>query len=703
MRISKLAFGSGLFDRITTKWLLAAVAILFAPCLRAGLTNPGFESGTANFPPPSPWVTQFYKNPGIANANYPPQTFADLGLIAGGVANTVIVASGSGPGSQADLALGTPASLRWPLFGNQSAVINGPDSSATFTAGANQNVNVLTQTMTIGAADVDPSDGKIHVRFSIAPVIQYGNHPAVQEAYTFVEVTNITQNTQLFHAFYNVDYDSFDVWKLLVVAGSNFYYTDWQAIDISPGSPAINIGDTVKVTLVAAGCVPGAHEAHLYVDSSAQTSGISVAATGPATVDAPGTITYTYSYGNHAGTSNPGVVIDVTTPPLLTFVSLTPPPGATCVPLPAGGSGTITCSFSGPLPAGVQGSFTTTFNVPANATSPIHLRNYDIHSSTQLLLLGPPVDTAVKYVTATTLTSNANPATLGQSVTFTATVTGQSPTGTVTFNDGTTAICATVALSSGSATCMISALAVGSHSITAVYGGDTNNVASTSNIVTQQVNQASSATSLVSATNPSTFGQSVTFTATVTGQAPTGTVTFNDATTAICATVALSSGSATCMTSALAAGSRSITAVYGGDTNNAASTSNTLTQQVNQSLTTTSLATSCMTTFVENQPFTMTASVSGAVPTGNVSFSTQANVVVCGNLPLSSGSASCTTNALAVVGSATEQGYSLTANYVGDVDNAPSTSAAIMVTVLKASDVVFRNAFDVDLPSCPIE
>ena len=312
----------------------------------------------------------------------------------------------------------------------------------------------------------------------------------------------------------------------------------------------------------------------------------------------------------------------------------------------------------------------------------------------------------VQAASTTNLVSSANPSTFGQSVNFTATVSGQSPTGTVTFNDGATAICSGVGLSSGSATCPTAALTVGPHSITAVYSGDVNNTGSTSNIVAQQIDQAATAstTSLVSATNPSTFSQSVTFTATVTGQSPSGTVTFNDGATAICSAVPLSSGSAAgCTTSALTVGSHSMTAVYSGDTNNATSTSNTVTQLVNKVASTTSLATSCMMTFVGNQPFTMTASVSGAAPTGSVNFATQANIVVCGNVPLSSGSASCTTNALSVVGPGTEQSYSLTAIYAGDVDNAPSGSSAIVVTALNASDVVFRNGLELELASCPIE
>src|SRR5207248_1375405 len=76
-----------------------------------------------------------------------------------------------------------------------------------------------------------------------------------------------------------------------------------------------------------------------------------------------------------------------------------------------------------------------------------------------------------------------------------------------------------------------SALAVGSHSITAVYKGDAADGPSTSPAVGQVVNQASTTTALTSSLNPSKAGDSVTFTATPTvdppaAGPPTGPVTF---------------------------------------------------------------------------------------------------------------------------------------------------------------------------------
>ena len=92
--------------------------------------------------------------------------------------------------------------------------------------------------------------------------------------------------------------------------------------------------------------------------------------------------------------------------------------------------------------------------------------------------------------TTTNLGSSLNPSTFGQSVTFTATVTGSAPTGTLQFKDGAGNLGSAVTLSAGAATLGTSALSVATHAITAVYSGDTNNAGSTSPVVNQVVNAA---------------------------------------------------------------------------------------------------------------------------------------------------------------------------------------------------------------------
>jgi len=97
---------------------------------------------------------------------------------------------------------------------------------------------------------------------------------------------------------------------------------------------------------------------------------------------------------------------------------------------------------------------------------------------------------SVMTATTSSVASNRTPATYGQSVTFTATVSPSSATGTVTFYDGATSLGSAV-VSSGVATISTTALSAGSHSITAGYGGDSSYSASTSAAIAQTVNPAS--------------------------------------------------------------------------------------------------------------------------------------------------------------------------------------------------------------------
>ena len=106
-------------------------------------------------------------------------------------------------------------------------------------------------------------------------------------------------------------------------------------------------------------------------------------------------------------------------------------------------------------------------------------------------ILHYPEQAGLTISTTTTVASSANPSVYGQSVTFTATVTGTGATGTVTFEDGSTTL-GSATLSSGTATYSTSTLSVSSHSITAIYSGDTNFAGSTSSALAQTITQASS-------------------------------------------------------------------------------------------------------------------------------------------------------------------------------------------------------------------
>ena len=172
---------------------------------------------------------------------------------------------------------------------------------------------------------------------------------------------------------------------------------------------------------------------------------------------------------------------------------------------------------------------------------------------------------------AAVVASSLNPSNYGQSVTFTATLTGPNtiPTGTVTFLDGATVIGTGTLDATGKTTMATSALVVGNHPITAQYGGDSNFGAVTSSSITQTVNAVAATVTVTSSINPSTFGQSVVFTATVTGAGatPTGTVVVTDGATTLGTITLNASGSGVLTTATLTGGSHSLLFTYSGDSN----------------------------------------------------------------------------------------------------------------------------------------
>jgi hypothetical protein len=298
---------------------------------------------------------------------------------------------------------------------------------------------------------------------------------------------------------------------------------------------------------------------------------------------------------------------------------------------------------------------------------------------------------AAYHATTATVTSNLNPAGGGVTVTFTATVAnsgGAAPTGSVTFSDlGATLGTGTISTTGGGqqATFSTSSLAMGAHSITALYTGDSSNAGSISPVLTETITSGlpTTTTTLVSSLNPAAVGANVTFTATVSttgSNPPTGTVTFYNGSTSIgTGTLATVGGAqvATLTTSSLPAGSDSITAVYGGDSNNAGSTSSALIEVINGDSTTTAL-TSSLNPAGDGVQVTFTAKVTTTgthVPTGTVSF--ENGGVIFGS-PVTLTALNGTQSSAAIITNALPVGTdSITAVYSGDANNAGSTSNTV--------------------------
>jgi len=176
-----------------------------------------------------------------------------------------------------------------------------------------------------------------------------------------------------------------------------------------------------------------------------------------------------------------------------------------------------------------------------------------------------------KSTTSTSLISSLNPSTYGQKVTWTATVTSSgliTPTGKVKFTWSIYTIGSALLDSSGVATFSRSNFNADSYPLTAVYVGDAANLGSTSAVLNQVVLQTTTSATLISSPNPSTQGQAVTFTATISSPTvvPTGPVTFTAGKTVL-GKGQLSGRKAKLTISALAVGSTKVTATYYGNSN----------------------------------------------------------------------------------------------------------------------------------------
>jgi len=282
-----------------------------------------------------------------------------------------------------------------------------------------------------------------------------------------------------------------------------------------------------------------------------------------------------------------------------------------------------------------------------------------------------PQNGVTQIPTTAALSTSNEPSTYGQSVIFTASISSIPDSGTVQFQDNGSNIGSPVIInSSGRATCAISTLSAGSHTIKALYSGDAN-FASSIATINQTVYRASTNTVFISSANPSIYGQPVTFTANVNPIPDGGTIQFQDNGLDIGSPPTLNAyGQATFTDSVLAVGAHTITEVYSGDANFIGSNSNSITETITQVPTATVL-TSSPNPSGANQSVTFTATVSPVPDGGTIQFEDNGNNLAEPFSVNASGQATYATSALSV------GTHTITAIYSGDT-NFLSSSGTVM-------------------------
>ncbi len=291
------------------------------------------------------------------------------------------------------------------------------------------------------------------------------------------------------------------------------------------------------------------------------------------------------------------------------------------------------------------------------------------------------------------VTVSPNPAQVNQPITISINVLGtnggtSSPTGAVTLSDngvviGVNPVLAAVATFSVT-------LAPGSHTIIAVYSGDSIYPGATASYGLTVVKPAPT-TTFTSSNSISVFGQPVTFTATLKGvtglPTPTGTVQFLSNGVTLGAPVTLVNGVATLTTSSLPPGANVIAVQYSGDGSYSSSTVNGGTVTVSQAQVTTTLA---VTTSGAQMTLTATLAVvspGSGTPTGTVRFIDTVTGAVLGTATVSGGSASVT---IPVTSDAIVAVYSGDANFLSSTSS--SATAATITALNAASDIAAFSA-----------
>lgn len=440
-----------------SKVLPVLVLGLVTGAVVANFTNGGFETGTF-----SGWTKSAFLNHGLSGTE--PFNGTNIVRDPGGSDQSIIVGSaGGGPESVPDAQ--TANNLKVPKFGDYCARVNG------LTTGYIS--NSLIQQSVMGAGDVG-TDGKVHVRATIAPVLENPSHPAYQQPYFYLGIKNVTRGNALLYQTLNFSAQAGVPWQ----NNGSIQYTGWQVIDIAPGAGQLAVGDNIELEVIGADCGQGGHWGYVYLDSATTGGlpGLSVSKTVDKTLTIPGdTLIYTFTYSNGGTAPATNVIVKETVPAQTTFSAVSDTTNCSQA------AGVVTCNYAS-VAAGASGTFTVTVTVNAGATGSITNGTYTIEGTGISPTIGPTVITPIAgAATDVGIVKVAAPTQVpvGQNVTFTLTVTNYGPATakgvvvTDTLPVGLTLVSATpsvgVCTGVGTVTCQLNDIALsGSATVTIV-------------------------------------------------------------------------------------------------------------------------------------------------------------------------------------------------------------------------------------------
>jgi hypothetical protein len=374
--------------------------------------NADFESGNL-----SSWSLGVAANSnGLASR--PPTSLAQLQLSptsATAATAATPVLSGPACGSSIPSPLSSSSTLRYPRYGTYSALLNQGGGNTPF------NVNTLSQLRTVDATDVDPFDAKIHLRATMASLLQ-GGHTDSQVTYVFATAQNASQgNLVIGSQFDDGVLPGVPRWTDPFSTPPNLTYSGWQLVDLSGAAGAVRQGDQVRVWFVGAACAGGSHliGSMLLDGTGSFVPGISLLATAPQKINAGTALTYTYRLSNYGTTPVNSPNVSLSLPSQTRLLGVDPSAAPYCA-LPDS-AGTLHCTFP-MLGVANSRSFTVQVGVTNGASGQIAHTQYSVQGDGAPPLYGPAVLTQISNSSladlSCSLRSEAAAAQIGATVTY---------------------------------------------------------------------------------------------------------------------------------------------------------------------------------------------------------------------------------------------------------------------------------------------